>query len=77
MKIETTEKSELITVEQKHDYLRELAKRQGVEPIEKINDLYAKSADEDFDVDEFLEYVQEMRRNGDPVCKLENLTDGK
>ncbi|MDQ3713296.1 MAG: hypothetical protein M3388_13910 [Acidobacteriota bacterium] len=51
------------TVEERHAELREKARKQGVEPVEKIDDLYLDYIPEDFDVDEFLEMVREIRQN--------------
>jgi hypothetical protein len=46
----------------KHEVLFQLANQQGVKPIEKIKDLY-KNSDETFNVDEFLETVEEIRKS--------------
>lgn len=51
------------TVEERHAELREKARKQGVKPIEKIEDLYLDDVP-DFDVDEFLEMVREIRNEG-------------
>ncbi|MDQ3747633.1 MAG: hypothetical protein M3367_01270 [Acidobacteriota bacterium] len=51
------------TVEEHHAELREKARKQGVKPMEKIEDLYLDYVPEDFDVDEFLEMVREIRQN--------------
>jgi len=51
------------TVEERHAELREKARKQGVKPVEKIEDLYLDYVPEDFDVDEFLEMVREIRQN--------------
>lgn len=51
------------TVEELHAELREKARKQGVEPIERIEDLYGNFAD-DVDIDEFLEMVREIRNEG-------------
>ena len=50
------------TVEERHAELREKARQQGVKPTEKIEDLYLDDVPEDFDVDEFLEMVREIRQ---------------
>ncbi len=47
-------------VEKKHEELREMARKQGVKPIQRIEDLYGDFA-EDVDIDEFLEMVREIR----------------
>ncbi|CAN5268959.1 hypothetical protein BH20ACI1_BH20ACI1_06210 [soil metagenome] len=47
-------------VERKHEELREMARKQGVKPIQRIEDLYGDFAD-DVDIDEFLEMVREIR----------------
>ncbi len=49
------------TVEERPAELREKARRQGVKPIEKIEDLYSNYVLEDFEVDEFLETGREIR----------------
>ncbi len=51
------------TVEERHAELREKARQQGVKPIERIEDLYLDDVPEDFDVDEFLEMIREIRQN--------------
>ncbi len=51
------------TVEERHAELREKARKQGVKPIERIEDLYGDFAD-DVDIDEFLEMVREIRNEG-------------
>ena len=51
------------TVEERHAELREKARKQGIKPIEKVEDLYLDYIPEDFDVDEFLELVREIRQN--------------
>lgn len=51
------------TVEELHAELREKARKQGVKPIERIEDLYGNFAD-DVDIDEFLEMVREIRNEG-------------
>lgn len=47
-------------VEKKHEELREMARKQGVKPIHRIEDLYGDFAD-DVDIDEFLEMVRKIR----------------
>lgn len=54
----TLEKS----VEELHAELREKARQQGVKPIERVEDLYLDYVPEDFNVDEFLEMVREIRQ---------------
>ncbi len=51
------------TVEERHAELREKARKQGVKPIERIENLYGGFAD-DVDIDEFLEMVREIRNEG-------------
>jgi hypothetical protein len=51
------------TVAERHAELREKARKQGVKPIERIEDLYGDFAD-DVDIDEFLEMVREIRNEG-------------
>ena len=51
-----------MTREQKHDYIRELARRQGVKPIERIEDLQGDFWPEEESVDEFLAWVREIRQ---------------
>ncbi|MCY7344622.1 MAG: hypothetical protein LH614_00220 [Pyrinomonadaceae bacterium] len=51
------------TVEERHAELREKARKQGVKPIKRIEDLYGNFAD-DVDIDEFLEMVREIRNEG-------------
>ena len=51
------------TVEERHAELREKARKQGVKPIQRIEDLYGDFAD-DVDIDEFLEMVREIRNEG-------------
>ncbi|MCY7375767.1 MAG: hypothetical protein LH472_07325 [Pyrinomonadaceae bacterium] len=48
------------TVEERHAELREMARKQGVKPIRRIEDLYGDFAD-DVDIDEFLEMIREIR----------------
>lgn len=50
-------------VEKKHEELREKARKQGVKPIQRIEDLYVDDAPDDWDVDEFLEMVREIRQS--------------
>ncbi len=50
-------------VEKKHEELREKARKQGVKPIQRIEDLYVDDAPDDWDVDEFLEIVREIRQS--------------
>jgi hypothetical protein len=45
-----------------HDVLFRLANQQGVKPTEKVEDLY-RNSDKTFDVDEFLETVDEIRKS--------------
>jgi len=47
-------------VEKHHAELREMARKQGVKPIQRIEDLYGDFAD-DVDIDEFLEMVRQIR----------------
>ncbi len=51
------------TVEERHAELREKARKQGVKPIQRIEDLYGDFAD-GVDIDEFLEMVREIRNEG-------------
>jgi len=51
------------TVEERHAELREKARKQGIKPIQRIEDLYGDFAD-DVDIDEFLEMVREIRNEG-------------
>ncbi|CAN5626110.1 hypothetical protein BH18ACI1_BH18ACI1_20950 [soil metagenome] len=50
-------------IEKRHAELREMARKQGVRRAEKIEDLYIDYVPDDFDVDEFLEMVREIRQN--------------
>lgn len=50
-------------VEKRHAELREIARKQGVKPAEKIEDLYVNDAPDDWNVDEFLEMVREIRNS--------------
>lgn len=46
-----------------HAKIRELAKQQGVKPIRKIEDLQSDVWAENERVDEFLEWVEEVRNS--------------
>lgn len=51
-------------VEKLHEKLREMAREQGVKPITRIQDLYKYSQGENGEsVDEFLNWVQEIRKS--------------
>ena len=50
-------------VEKRHARLREMARKQGVKPSEKVEDLYVDGAPDDWNVDEFLEMVREIRNS--------------
>ncbi len=50
-------------VEKRHAELREIARKQGIKPAEKVEDLYVDNAPDDWNVDEFLEMVREIRNS--------------
>jgi erythromycin esterase-like protein len=52
--------------DQKHAKLRELAKQQGVKPIRSIEDLYGDFWPEEESIDEFLEWLRELRHSDKP-----------
>ena len=52
--------------DQKHAKLRELAKQQGVKPIRSIEDLYGNFWPEEESIDEFLEWLRELRHSDKP-----------
>lgn len=62
-------------VEKKHEELREMARKQGVKPIQRIEDLYGDFAD-DVDIDEFLEMVREIRHfDKNEIENSKNISD--
>ena len=56
----------LVKRDQKHAKLRELAKQQGVKPIRSIEDLYGNFWPEEESIDEFLEWLRELRHSDKP-----------
>lgn len=59
--IDSTTLEQNTEIKRRHDRLREMAREQGVKPIQQVEDLYSQT--EDFDVDEFLALVREMRQD--------------
>ncbi len=59
--IDSTTLEQNTEIKRRHDRLRAMAREQGVKPIKKLEDLYVDT--EDFDVDEFLATVREMRQS--------------
>ena len=51
-----------MTRKEKHDYIRELARRQGVTPIARIADLQGDFWPAEESVDEFLAWVRAIRQ---------------
>lgn len=56
------ERSTRRAADPEHVSLRELARRQGVKPVESADDLAADVFDSDEELDEFLAAVAEWRR---------------
>jgi hypothetical protein len=77
MDVEAKETIDLEARREKHRRLLELAREQGVKPVENIENLYSKADTEDFDVDEFLEVVKEIRQSGNLNQRIDELTNGK
>ncbi|HEX8196410.1 MAG TPA: hypothetical protein VF571_09505 [Pyrinomonadaceae bacterium] len=49
-------------IEKRRAELCDMAKNQGVKPVQKVEDLYGDFAD-DVDIDEFLEIIREIRNS--------------
>jgi hypothetical protein len=77
MDVEAKETIDLEARREKHRRLLELAREQGVKPVENIENLYSKADTEDFDVDEFLEVVKEIRQSGNLNQRIDDLANGK
>ena len=77
MDSKTKEAVDLEIRRQKRGHLLKLAEEQDVIASENVENLYSKSETEGFDVDEFLEFVREIRQNGNSNERTDELMNGK
>ena len=61
--IDTTTLEQRIEIERRHEKLREMAREQGVKPITNFKVLPRDIGGEDENIDEFLDWVQQIRKS--------------
>ena len=62
MRGKTFEETSRMTREQKHAYIREIARQRGVKPIESIKDMAGDFWPAEESIDDFLEWLHASRR---------------